>query len=83
MHSLKVDAEHFIDHHASTFCFRHNPFKYDVVGKDMKLDLDTELHLSPDMSTLRTCAWLKNEACVIANVNNADYSPRAVLKHTL
>ena len=79
---MKVDAEHFLDNHEGTFVFEHNPFMYDIAGKKIEfegLEMANKLKLSADIHTLRMSSWLKGEACVMANILNAPYSPRAIL----
>ena len=86
MHSIKIEAEHFLDNPSHQFVFNQNPFKSDIMGKQIQfenLDMDDHLHLVADLSTLRVASWLKNEAFAIADVQNAPYSPRHVLKQAL
>lgn len=43
------------------FEFKHNPFRFDILGKHIeftdKVDLPKNLLLSPDLSTLREIPW--------------------------
>jgi glutamine synthetase len=45
--------------------------------------MDDHLDLVADISTLRVASWLKNEAFAMADVVNAPYNPRQVLKQAL
>ena len=81
---LQVDAQHFLTQ--QDFVFRHNPFQFDIAGKKVEFKttkLEDEITLRPDMTTLRTCSWRKNEAYVICDILNALYSPRQILKDSL
>jgi len=78
-----LDAEYFIDKNEDEFEFDHNPFKSDIAGKQITftdLVLEDKLNLKADLSTLRTAGWLKSEAYVIADIQNAPYAPRNVLR---
>lgn len=81
-----MEAEHFIELHDKPFEFGHNPFKADIAGKEVAfegIELEDTLSLIPDISSLRTASWLKNEAFVIADIQNAEYAPRNILKNFL
>ena len=101
MSGLKLNAEYFLEVMEASaknptkkpfFEFKYNPFRFDVLGKMMTFDqsfnIPKSVMLSPDMSTLREMAWLKNEAMVMADVHHPDteeilpYSPRNILKET-
>lgn len=46
MHSLKLDADHFLENPEAAFEFNQNPFKNDIAGKAItfeKLQLDDSL----------------------------------------
>lgn len=83
MHSLEIDAEHFIEEHKSPFTFSQNPFKSDLAGKAITfegVELDEHLKLVADISTLRLPPWGKGEAFVIADILGFEAAPRSVLK---
>lgn len=72
------------------FEYKHNPFRFDILGKSIefsdKVELPKNLLLRPDIATLKEIPWQKKEAIVMADVYHPEteellqYAPRNLLR---